>query len=182
MTGETPPPFHRHSLLPPPRGFTDPPALFPALAADAAPPAEQPFHFPDERLCAAPPPGPAPALGEVGYGEPMDPNGSADEAAILNRLLEIPEIWEMISEQSFATPVAPGFGQGPDANASFLNMDLNQNFGAYTQDFSHYSDLQFNMMVNENHGPLPPEAQDGLSGGGGVVQVKTEEEGEEEEQ
>lgn len=132
---------------------------------------EQPFHFPDERLCAAQPA--ASALGEVGYDELMDYNSNTDEAAIVNHLLEIPGIWEMISEQNLATPVPLGFEQEPDASASFVNMDTNQNFGTYTQDFSHYNDLQFNMLVNENHTPQA-EAPDGLSGG--VVQVKTEEE------
>lgn len=132
---------------------------------------EQPFPFSEERLCSAQPA--ASALGEVGYGELMDPSSSTDEAAIVNHLLEIPEFWEMISEQSLATPVPMGFEQGPDASASFVNMDVNQNFGSYAQDFSHYNDLQFNMLVNENHAPQA-EAPDGLSGG--VVQVKTEEE------
>lgn len=142
-----------------------------SLAADSAPPVEQPFHFPDERLCSAQPA--ASALGEVGYGELMDSNSSADEAAIVNHLLEIPGIWEMISEQSLVTPVPLGFEQAPDASASFVNMDVNQNVGAYAQDFSHYNDLQFNMLVSENQTPQS-EAPDGLSGG--VVQVKTEEE------
>lgn len=142
------------------------------LPADGAPLAEQTFHFPDERLCAAQPA--ASALGEVGYNELMDSNGNTDEAAIVNHLLEIPGIWEMISEQSLATPVPLGFEQEPDASASFVNMDVNQNFGTYAQDFSHYNDLQFNMLVNENHTPQA-EAPDGLPGGG-VVQVKTEEE------
>lgn len=141
------------------------------LAADSAPLVEQPFHFPDERLRSVQPA--ASALGEVGYGELMDSSSSTDQAAIVDRLLEIPEIWEMISEQSLATPVPLGFEQGPDASASFINMDVNQNFGTYAQDFSHYNDLQFNMLVNENHTPQS-EAPDGLSGG--VVQVKTEEE------
>lgn len=145
--------------------------MFGFLAADSAPPVEQPFHFPDERLHSAQPA--ASALGEVGYGELVDSNSNTEEAAIFNRLLEIPGIWEMISEQNLATPVPLGFEQGPDANASFVNMDTNHNFGAYTQDFAHYNDLQFNMLVNENHTPQP-EAQDGLSGG--AVQVKTEEE------
>lgn len=103
----------------------------------------------------------------------MESNSGTDEAAIINRLLEIPGIWEMFSDQNLASPVPPGFEQGPDTNASFVNMDVNQNFGAYTQDFAHYNDLQFNMLVNENHNPQP-EAPDGLSGG--AVQVKTEEE------
>ncbi|XP_056906444.1 transcription factor RelB isoform X1 [Takifugu flavidus] len=143
----------------------------PCVTADSAPPVEQPFHFPDERLHSTQPA--APALPEVGYGELVDSNSNTEDAAILNRLLEIPGIWEMISEQNLATPVPLGFEQGPDANASFVNMDTNHNFGAYTQDFAHYNDLQFNMLVNENHTPQP-EAQDGLSGG--AVQVKTEEE------
>lgn len=141
------------------------------LATDSTPLGEQPFRFPDERLCAAQPA--ASTLGEVGYGDLVDSSSTADEAAIFNHLLEIPGVWEMISEQSLATPVPLGFEQGPDASSSFVNMDVNQNFGTYAQDFSHYNDLQFNMLVNENHTPHS-EAQDVLSGG--VVQVKTEEE------
>lgn len=139
-------------------------------AADSAPRVEQPFHFPEERLCPAQPA--ASALGEVGYSELMDPSSSTDEAAI-NHLLEMPGFWEMISNQNLATPVALGFEQGLDASASFVNMDVNQNFGSYAQDFSHYNDLQFNMLVNENHTPQA-EAPDGLCRD--VVQVKTEEE------
>lgn len=141
------------------------------LVADSSPLVEQPFRFSDERLCATQPA--ASALGELNYGELMDSNSNMDEAAILNRLLEIPRVWEMISEQSLATPVPLGFEQGLDPSASFVNMDTNQNFGSYTQDFSHYNDLQFSMLVNENHTPQA-EAPDGLSSA--VVQVKTEEE------
>lgn len=80
----------------------------------------------------------------------------------------------MIPNMSFTPTMPSGFEQGPDANSTLVNMDMNfnQNAGTYTQDFSHYNDLQFNMLVNENHTPQS-EAQDSPSS---MVQVKTEEE------
>lgn len=125
---------------------------------------------PDERLCP-PQPG-APALGEMCYNDPQDYN--ATDVAILNQLLEMPGVLDMLSDPSFALPVPSGFEQGPDANSTFANMDmnLNQNFGTYPQNFSVYNDMQFNMLVNENQ-TLQSEAQDSHSN---MVQVKTEEE------
>ncbi|XP_070827388.1 transcription factor RelB isoform X3 [Chaetodon trifascialis] len=151
----------------------------PCVTAESAPAAEQPFHFPqpqsvspDERLCAAQPG--ASAVGEMCYNEVQDSNSGADATAILNQLLEIPALWDMISDPSFTSSVPPGFDQGPDANGTFASVDLNfnQNFGSYAQDFSHYNDLQFNMLVNENQTPQS-EAQDSPFN---VVQVKLEEE------
>lgn len=86
----------------------------------------------------------------------------------------MPGLWEMIPNMSFTPTMPSGFEQGPDANSTLVNMDMNfnQNAGTYTQDFSHYNDLQFNMLVNENHTPQS-EAQDSPSS---MVQVKTEEE------
>lgn len=148
---------------------------------ESAPAVEQPFHFPqpqtmmsaDDRLCAAQPG--ASTLGEMCYNEPQDSYNANDATAILNQLIEMPGLLDlMISDPSFTLPVPSGFEQGPDANPTFANMDmnLNQNFGSYLQDFSHYSDVQFNMLVNENQTPQS-EAQDSSSN---MVQVKTEEE------
>ncbi|XP_068567558.1 transcription factor RelB isoform X2 [Cebidichthys violaceus] len=147
---------------------------------ESAPAAEQPFHIqqpptmmsPNERLCAALPG--ASALGEMCYNEPQDSNNGSDDTDILNQLLEIPLIRDMISDPSFTSFTPSSFEQGPDASATFANPDMNfnQNFGSYTQDFSHYSDLQFNMLFNEIQTPQS-EGQDSPSS---MVQVKTEEE------
>ncbi|KAI9538672.1 hypothetical protein NQZ68_012325 [Dissostichus eleginoides] len=148
--------------------------------ADGAPAAEQPFHFPqpqtmmppEDRVCA-PQPGTF-ALEEMQYSEPQDSNTDTDTTTIINQILEIPELREMLSDPSFNMSLSSGFEQGPDANLSFANMDFNsnQNFSTYSQDFSHYSDLQFNMLVNESQAPQA-EAQDSPSN---MVQVKREEE------
>ncbi|XP_044059971.1 transcription factor RelB isoform X2 [Siniperca chuatsi] len=141
---------------------------------ESAPAAEQPLHFPqplnmmspDERLCPAQPV--VSALEEMCY-EPQDSSNGNDATAILNQLLEMPALWEMIEPSMLS-----GFEQGPNANSTFANTDMNfnQNFGSYAQDFSHYSDLQFNMLVNESQTPQS-EVQEGPSD---MVQVKTEEE------
>ncbi|XP_037630840.1 transcription factor RelB isoform X1 [Sebastes umbrosus] len=143
--------------------------------SEGAPAVEQPFHFqqpqtmmsPDERLCAAQPG--ASALGEMCFNEPQDSNNATDATAILNQLLEMPSLWEMIDSS-----MPSGFEQGSDASSTFANVDMNfnQNFGLYNPDFSQYSDLQFNMLVNESQTPQS-EAQDSPSN---MVQVKTEEE------
>ncbi|XP_070685695.1 transcription factor RelB isoform X2 [Pempheris klunzingeri] len=149
-------------------------------ATESAPAAEQPFVFsqpqtmmpPDERLSAAQPR--APALGEMCYSEPQDSNNSADETALINQLLEIPALWDMFSDPSLTSSMIPSFEQGSNASPTFTNMDmnLNQNFDSFPQDFSHYSDLQFNMLVSESHTPQS-ETQDGPSN---MVLVKKEEE------
>ncbi|XP_053278955.1 transcription factor RelB isoform X2 [Pleuronectes platessa] len=136
---------------------------------ECAPAAEQPFHFPqphttmppDKWPCAGQPA--AAAVGPVCYNAPQDSNNCTDEATFFNQLLEMPALWEMID-----------FESDPDGNSTFTNMDVNfnQNFGSHTQDFSQYSDLQFNMLVNENQ-CVPSEPQDGLSAS--EVQVKKEE-------
>lgn len=144
-------------------------------AAESAPAAEQPFDFPpqpqtmspDERPCAAQPG--TSALGEVCYNELLDPNNGTDATAVLNQLLDMPGLWDMIPDMSFPPTMPSGFEQGRDAN---MDMNFNQNVGSYTQDFSHYNDLQFNMLVNENQTPQS-EAQGSPSS---MVQVKTEEE------
>ncbi|XP_070761722.1 transcription factor p65 isoform X1 [Enoplosus armatus] len=150
------------------------------IAAESAPAAEQPFHFPQPSAmmspdeCCAAQPG-ASALGEMCYNETQDSSNSTDAASIINQLLEMPALWEMI-DPSLTSSILSGFeqGAGADANPMFANMDMNfnQNFGSYAQDFSHYSDLQFNMLVNESQTPQS-EAQDSPSN---MVQVKTEEE------
>lgn len=123
---------------------------------------------PDERLCAAQPV--ASALGEMCYNEPQDSNNGTDVTAILNQLVEMPELWQIMSDPNLTLSMLSGF----DANSTFPNVDMtfNQNFGTYGQDFSHYSDLQFNMLVNESQTPQS-EAQDSPSN---MVKVKTEEE------
>ncbi|TNN44430.1 Transcription factor RelB [Liparis tanakae] len=148
------------------------------VTADGAPAAEPLFHTqqpqammaPNERLCAGQPS----ASGEMGYNEPQDSNNGTDATAILNQLLEMPVLWDMISDSSFSSSMPSSFEPGIDAGSAFANQDvnLNQNFGSYTQDFSHYSDLQFNMLVNEIQTPQA-EGRDSPSG---AVQVKTEDE------
>uniref|UniRef100_A0A8D3D7J4 V-rel avian reticuloendotheliosis viral oncogene homolog B n=1 Tax=Scophthalmus maximus TaxID=52904 RepID=A0A8D3D7J4_SCOMX len=146
-------------------------------AAECAPAAEPPLHFPqpptllasDKRLCASQPV--ASAMGEVCYNAPQDSNNRTDDTNLLNQLLEIPAVWEMFSNPNI--DMSCDFEEEPDGNSTFANMDVNfnQNFGSYTQDFSQYSDLQFNMLVNENQ-TLQLEPQDSLSN---VLQVKKEE-------
>ncbi|XP_060929035.1 transcription factor RelB isoform X2 [Limanda limanda] len=135
---------------------------------ECAPAADQHFPFqqphttmpPDKWPYAGPPA--ASAVGPVCYNAPQDSNNRTDEAALINQLLDMPAFLEMID-----------FDTGPDSSSTFNNMDVNftQNFGSYTQDFSQYSDLQFNMLVNENQS-VQPEPQDGLAS---EVQVKKEE-------
>ncbi|KAM7413119.1 hypothetical protein PAMA_020486 [Pampus argenteus] len=154
-------------------GFRDKPCV----TAESAPAAEQPFTFPqaqtmmpDERLCAAQ--GPV-STSEVCY-EPQVPDIGTDDINLINQLIESPVLWEMLNDQSFTSSIPAGFEPAADINTSFNNMDvnLNQNFGDYMQDFTHYSDLQFNMLVSENQ-TMQSEPQDSSSN---AVQVKTEEE------
>ncbi|XP_034460310.1 transcription factor p65 isoform X1 [Hippoglossus hippoglossus] len=138
------------------------------LTAECAPAAEQPFHFtqphttmpPDKWPCAGQPA--ASAVGAACYNAPQDSNNRTDEAALLSQLLEMPALWDMFD-----------FEMEPDGSSTFTNMEVtfNQNIGSHTQDFSQYSDLQFNMLVNENQS-LQSEPQDGLAS---EVQVKKEE-------
>ncbi|XP_034460311.1 transcription factor RelB isoform X2 [Hippoglossus hippoglossus] len=135
---------------------------------ECAPAAEQPFHFtqphttmpPDKWPCAGQPA--ASAVGAACYNAPQDSNNRTDEAALLSQLLEMPALWDMFD-----------FEMEPDGSSTFTNMEVtfNQNIGSHTQDFSQYSDLQFNMLVNENQS-LQSEPQDGLAS---EVQVKKEE-------
>lgn len=150
----------------------------PCMTAENAPPAEQPFHFPqpqamspDEQLCAALHGGPV--LGEMGL-ETQDSNSSVEMTSLVNELLEMPALMKILSDPSLALAMPGSFDQLPDASSSFANIDMNfpQNFGSYPQDFTHYNDLQFNMLVNENQTPQS-EAQDGPSD---MAEVKTEKE------
>ncbi|XP_029965304.1 transcription factor RelB isoform X2 [Salarias fasciatus] len=102
----------------------------------------------EERL--QPPLPAAPAVEEMNYCEAQDANGD-DELALL-RLMELPEFWD-----SSPNPVNPssvlapfGFNQPPDAGSAFPapNMNLNQNFNSFAPDFSHYLDVDFNMLQN----------------------------------
>ncbi|XP_041661291.1 transcription factor RelB isoform X2 [Cheilinus undulatus] len=151
-------------------------------ATESAPAPEQPFVLPpqsqtmmspDSRLFAVQPG--AAALGEMGFSELQDSNGDNDASAILNELLENPALKELFSDPNLTSAMLNGFEQGSDVNAMFANMDMNnfnQNFGPYTQDFSQYSDLQFNMLVNESQ-TTQSNLQDNSTN---IVQVKTEEE------
>ncbi|XP_068601197.1 transcription factor RelB isoform X2 [Brachionichthys hirsutus] len=141
----------------------------PCATAENAPAAEPSFRFPPPQTVPpdAPQPG-ASGSAERCYSELQDSNGGPDATAILNQLLDMPSLWDMISDPSFTSAVPSGFEQEPDVASVIGSVDMNLNnqvFGSYPQDFSHYNDLQFNMLVNENH-PPPSEA----------VQVKTEEE------
>nr|QJQ40089.1 NF-kB subunit RelB [Trachinotus ovatus] len=120
--------------------------------------AEQSFHFPQPQGAAC-------------YNAPQDTNNHTDETTIINQLLEIPAIWEAICDTN--NYMSCDFVEEPDGNSTFANMgtNFNQNFESYTQDFSQFSDFQFNMLVNENQTPQS-EPQDSLSN---VVQVKKEE-------
>lgn len=115
---------------------------------------ESSFHFPQ-------PQGPAP------YNVPQDTN-CTDEAALLSQLLENPLILEALCDTNIDMPI----DEDPESSSTFTNMDtnFNHNFGLYNPDFSQVSDLQFNMLVNENQ-TAQSEPQDGLFSG---VQVKKE--------
>ncbi|XP_057694525.1 transcription factor RelB homolog isoform X2 [Corythoichthys intestinalis] len=106
--------------------------------AAAAP--EQAFHFPHDMTSPrSTQPGLAP-LGEIVYAEPTDIPIDSEEMDLLSQLLEMPGLMDMFSDPA---AVVPDAGQ-----ASFGGA--NQNLGPYTQDFSRYEDLRFNMLVNEN--------------------------------
>ncbi|XP_058490882.1 transcription factor RelB isoform X1 [Solea solea] len=149
----------------------------PCLTAECAPAAEQPFQFlqplnvmsSDKRLCAAQPANSA-ALADTCYNMPQDPNNHThDEMTIINQLLEIP-LLDMLFESTIDMPCE--FEEESNGNSTLTNMDTNfhQSFGSCAQDFTQYSDLQFNMLVNENQN-LKSEQQENLST---VVHVKEE--------
>lgn len=123
--------------------------------------------IPEERPCTASLPGPSSSgLGDMTYSELQDSSNGNDET-IINQLLEMPALWEIISDPTFTTMA---YENDPGATAAFPAMDTNVNMGSYPQDFSHYNDLQFNMLVMENQTPQTEE-QDASD-----VQVKVEEE------
>ncbi|XP_020491858.1 putative transcription factor p65 homolog isoform X1 [Labrus bergylta] len=148
----------------------------PCATAESAPAAEQPFPFPqpptmmspDDRLRAAQP-GAATSV-EMCFNEVQDSNTDNDASAILNELLENPALKEIFSDPHLTSSVLSSFEQVPDVSAMFGNMDVNFNQNPYVQDFSHYSDWQFNMLVNESQTPQT-NAQDTPTD---IVHVKTE--------
>ncbi|XP_061734131.1 transcription factor RelB isoform X2 [Nerophis ophidion] len=131
------------------------------IKAESAP--EQTFHVP--RAVMSPSERPCSAQAEMWYTESQDID--MDTENLISQLLEL------LPDEAIVSAIPAGFDQGPEGGqAPFANMDanLNQTFGSYTQDFSHYSDLQFNMLVNENRN-MQPETRASPSD---AVQVKTE--------
>lgn len=106
------------------------------------------------------------------YKEHQSTNNGPDEAALMTQLMEMPGLWEMLSDAASAPTVTAGYEQAPDGNSTYFNMDTNLNFDPYMPDFSHYNDMQLNMLINENL-VLQSETQESPSS---MVQVKTEEE------
>lgn len=144
------------------------------VTAEIAPASDQAALFfsqnmisPDERSHVAQPT--VPALADMRFCEGQDSNSAANDDVLINELLETPEIWNLLSEISSTG----GFEQPPDSYPTIPNMDMNFNANlypnSYQQDFSQYSDMQFNMLVNESQNP-PSESQEQM------VLVKTEEE------
>ncbi|XP_034025116.1 transcription factor RelB isoform X2 [Thalassophryne amazonica] len=148
-------------------------------ATEAEPLSSQLFQFPqsqsmtspEERLCTAQPG--TSTSGDICCND-LDPDFSSEDITILNQLLDMQGLWDAFPKAAINQPVASGFDQGLDTNAMFANVDVNfnPNFEPYTQDFSHYSDLQFSMLVNENQSSHS-EPQDSPSH---MIQVKVEEE------
>lgn len=125
----------------------------PCVMAEVAPSSEPPIPFllgnqnmmtPDETPCTAQ--STVAALPEMCHSDPQDSNPT-DDAAILNQLMEMPEFWQVFSDPNFSLPST--------------DVNFNPNFSSYLQDFSQYSDMQFNMLVCENHVPQS-EQQDGM--------------------
>uniref|UniRef100_A0A8C6SDM0 V-rel avian reticuloendotheliosis viral oncogene homolog B n=1 Tax=Neogobius melanostomus TaxID=47308 RepID=A0A8C6SDM0_9GOBI len=108
---------------------------------------------------------PDPFQGEACYMEPQCTNIASEDVSIINQLLEMPGFMDIFSDPSFCSAVPVSLDQGPDASAAFANMDMNA--APYFQDFSHYNDLQFNMLVNESQ---TASSESSLP----MVQVKTE--------
>ncbi|XP_030007026.1 transcription factor RelB homolog isoform X2 [Sphaeramia orbicularis] len=104
------------------------------------------------------------AAPESSFHFPQTQLGS-DDMSLLTQLLETPALMEIFSDTNIISAMSSGFDQGPDANATFMDMNFNQNPG---QDFTQYSDLQFNRLVTENWSSEP---QDGSFN---MVQVKKE--------
>lgn len=169
--------------------FRDKPRV---AASESVPAAAAPtLHFPaaptlspDERLCL-PQPGNAAAAAtvEMCCDAQQDFAMSGEDMSsedILNQIFDLPSFQEMLSDSNLnlgqgfeAVVAAAAAASAPDpaaAAAIYANMDagLGQNFDSYS--YAQYNDLQFNRLVNESQG-LQAETQDG---GGGGVQVKTE--------
>ncbi|KAM9318123.1 transcription factor p65 isoform 2-T2 [Pholidichthys leucotaenia] len=123
---------------------------------------------PEHRPCHAPPA--APGLPDMHYCEGQDATLPIDNTAIINELLESPVLCNFLSDPNLLSTLSCGdLDFLSNTNTTFTNMDVNPNLGMYQQDFSHFNDLQFSMLVNENQN-TQPELQDDM------VQVKTEEE------
>ncbi|XP_022076688.2 transcription factor RelB isoform X2 [Acanthochromis polyacanthus] len=123
----------------------------PCVMAETAPSSEPPFLLgnqnmmsPDETSCTAQPS--AAALSEMCHSEPQDFN-CTDDAALINQLMEMPVFLQILNDANFTS--------------TSTDMNFNLNFSSYPQDFSQYSDMQFNMLVCENHVPQS-EQQDGM--------------------
>ncbi|KAF6736875.1 Transcription factor RelB [Oryzias melastigma] len=110
----------------------------------------------------------APCGVDSSYTETQNSSSMFDEAAILSQLLELPEISQALSDTQFFSAISCGFDPGLEAISATVDLNFNQNFSTYPQDFAHFSDMQFNMLVNESQSSQA-EAQDG------TVQVKMEE-------
>lgn len=142
--------------------------------------AEPNFHYSQNQPCSSQTPDEIlrPALpststsqGEACYMEPQNIGIGSDEASLINQLLEMPGFMDILSDPTFSSSLPSGLDHGSDANAN-MDINFNQNTGPYFQDFSHYNDLQFNMLVNENQTASSEVADTSFP----VVQVKTEEE------
>lgn len=89
---------------------------------------------PDERLHV-----PHPAVEKL-FSETQDSKNANDDTMIINQLLEYPEILNVLNDPSLSMP-----------NNIDLDVDMSHlNFAVLPQDFSQYTELQFNMLVNEN--------------------------------
>ncbi|CAL9684014.1 unnamed protein product [Knipowitschia caucasica] len=136
--------------------------------------AAEPFHIPPNPLGSSSeellrPAHSGPFQGEVCYMEPQCSNMAPEESSLINQLLDMPGFMDILSDPNFSASLPSGFDQGPDANATFTSLDMNS--GPYFQDFSHYNDLQFNMLVNESH-----TGSSDMDSSAPLVQVKTEDE------
>ena len=73
------------------------------------------------------------------FSQTQDSSNPTDDTMIINQLLEYPEILSVLNDPNFSLP---NLDQG---------MDLNYpDFNYFAQDFSQQTDIQFNMLVNEN--------------------------------
>uniref|UniRef100_A0A3P9IXA9 V-rel avian reticuloendotheliosis viral oncogene homolog B n=1 Tax=Oryzias latipes TaxID=8090 RepID=A0A3P9IXA9_ORYLA len=102
------------------------------------------------------------------YSETQNSSSILDETTLINQLLDMPEISQALSDPDFLSTLPCVFDPGLDTISATMNQNFNPNFGPYPQDFAHFSDMQFNMLVNESQNSQV-EAQDSS------VQVKMEE-------